>query len=99
MAAAVQRREVPYDVTILPAFDSRWLPTQSPISRIEADGDWRYDTSTMDFLAVPDDLSTCVDIANGLDGAADFVHMPVDRDTAFIITLVSMAFSSVMLSV
>ena len=49
---AVARHEVPHDVTILLAFSS-WLPTQAPISRIDADGDWRYDDQTMDFLAVP----------------------------------------------
>ena len=27
-------------------FDSRWLPTQPPISRIDAPGDWRYDDAT-----------------------------------------------------
>jgi methionine synthase II (cobalamin-independent) len=32
-------------------------------------------------FTVPQDLSVCVDIANGLGGAVDFVHMPVDRDT------------------
>ena len=58
VGASVGRKEIPYDVTILPAFSSTWLPTQAPISRIEADGDWRYDTKTMDFLAVPDDLTT-----------------------------------------
>ena len=58
VAASVGREEFPYDVTILPAFKSSWLPTQAPISRIQADGDWRYDTKTMDFLAVPDGLST-----------------------------------------
>ena len=58
VAASVGRKEIPYDVTILPAFNSTWLPTEAPISRINADGDWRYDTQTMDFLAVPDDLST-----------------------------------------
>ncbi|WP_028635951.1 transglutaminase family protein [Nocardioides sp. URHA0032] len=58
VSASVGRQETPYDVTILPAFNSRWLPTQAPISRIQAAGDWRYDSKTMDFLAVPDDLST-----------------------------------------
>lgn len=57
LAASVDRREIPYDVTILPGFDSLWLPTQTPISRVQAEGDWRYDATTMDFLAVPDDLS------------------------------------------
>jgi transglutaminase-like putative cysteine protease len=58
LAAQVATREVPYQVRVMPAFDSRWLPTQYPVSRIRADGDWRYDTGTMDFLAVPDDLTT-----------------------------------------
>ena len=58
VAASVASTEFPYNVTILPAFNSRWLPTEAPISRIQADGDWRYDTKTMDFLAVPGDLST-----------------------------------------
>ncbi|GAA4366525.1 DUF3488 and transglutaminase-like domain-containing protein [Nocardioides caricicola] len=58
VAAEVSRVEVPYDVTVLPEFDSLWLPTQYPASRVQADGDWRYDSETMDFLAVPDDLTT-----------------------------------------
>jgi methionine synthase II (cobalamin-independent) len=32
-------------------------------------------------FTVPQDLSVCVDVANGLGSAIDFVHMPVDRDT------------------
>ena len=56
--AEVTREEVPYDVTILPAFESRWLPTQFPASNVQAEGDWRYDPTTMDFLAVPGDLTT-----------------------------------------
>jgi methionine synthase II (cobalamin-independent) len=32
-------------------------------------------------FTVPQDLSLCVDLANGAGDAADFVHMPVDRDT------------------
>ena len=58
VAADVTRHEIPYDVTVLPAFDSTWLPTQPPISRIDATGDWRYDDQTIDFLAGDDDLST-----------------------------------------
>jgi transglutaminase-like putative cysteine protease len=56
--AEVTRVEVPFDVTILPDFDSRWLPTQFPASNVQAEGDWRFDATTMDFLAVPGDLST-----------------------------------------
>lgn len=58
VAAEVSRKEYPYAVTALPEFDSRWLPTQPPVSRIVADGNWRYDDKTMDFIAGDDDLST-----------------------------------------
>ncbi len=58
VAPDVGRQEFPYDVTVLPSFDSRWLPTQPPISRIDATGDWRYDERTYDFLAGEDGLST-----------------------------------------
>ena len=33
-------------------------------------------------FTVPADLSLCVELANGVGGAADFVHMPADRDSA-----------------
>lgn len=52
------RTETPYDISVLPAFQSTWLPTSTIASRVVADGDWRYDDDTMDFLAVPDDLTT-----------------------------------------
>lgn len=32
-------------------------------------------------FAVPEDLSLCVEIANAVGDGADFVHMPVDRET------------------
>ena len=32
-------------------------------------------------FTVPTDLSLCVEVANGVGPAADFIHMPVDRDT------------------
>ncbi|QCW51182.2 hypothetical protein FE634_13615 [Nocardioides dongxiaopingii] len=47
-----------YDVEIADELESRWLPTQAPINRIVADGDWRWDPSTMDFLASDEDLDT-----------------------------------------
>jgi methionine synthase II (cobalamin-independent) len=31
-------------------------------------------------FVAPHDLSLCVEVANGVGGAADFIHMPVDRD-------------------
>jgi hypothetical protein len=38
-------------------------------------GDYKH----QHFVA-PEDLSLCVEVANGVGGAADFVHMPVDRE-------------------
>ncbi|UMG92098.1 DUF3488 and transglutaminase-like domain-containing protein [Nocardioides sp. TF02-7] len=47
-----------YDVEVTGDFRSSWLPTQFPATSVTADGDWRYDLDTMDFIAVPDDLTT-----------------------------------------
>jgi len=47
-----------YDITASDHFSSRWLPTQPPVSTIVAQGDWRYDTGTMDFLAAKKGLTT-----------------------------------------
>jgi transglutaminase-like putative cysteine protease len=46
----VPRSKIPYSIRIGSDFASRWLPTPYPISDIQASGDWRYDTSTMDFI-------------------------------------------------
>ncbi|QBR90840.1 DUF3488 and transglutaminase-like domain-containing protein [Nocardioides euryhalodurans] len=57
--ADIARTERTYEVTALSEFESRWLPTQYPVNRISAEGDWRYDTTTFDFLASDeDDLDT-----------------------------------------
>ena len=45
------------DLTAMVGFDSRWLPTPFPSERVLAQGDWRYDTATFDFLAADDDLN------------------------------------------
>lgn len=58
VANTVDRREERYDVTVLPTFQSTWLPTQAPITSITAEGDWRYDVGTMDFLAGDRGLTT-----------------------------------------
>ncbi|MFB9314933.1 transglutaminaseTgpA domain-containing protein [Nocardioides plantarum] len=50
--------DVDYDVSVDDAFGSRWLPTQAPISAIDAPGDWRFDDATLDFLSSDDDLTT-----------------------------------------
>ncbi|MGI8644782.1 MAG: transglutaminaseTgpA domain-containing protein [Nocardioides sp.] len=54
----VERRPFNYQVQAAEEFDSIWLPTAQNLSEIYADGSWRYDTRTMDFLAGDDDLST-----------------------------------------
>ncbi len=51
LADDVPRTDYDYDVSIGQAFESTWLPTQAPISRINAAGDWRYDVNTMDFMS------------------------------------------------
>jgi len=58
VASTVSRTEYHYDVSVTSTFSSSWLPTQAPISRIAADGDWRYDASTMDFISSDEDLTT-----------------------------------------
>lgn len=55
---SVTRAEFDYEVSAHPRFDSRWLPTTSQVSRVEAAGDWRYDRETMDFFAYTDGLDT-----------------------------------------
>ena len=55
---SVPRTQHDYEVTALAEFESRWLPTQYPVSRISAEGDWRYDVETRDFLAYADGLDT-----------------------------------------
>jgi len=54
----VDRQEYDYRVSINDNFESSWLPTQFPISAIEAEGDWRYDERTMDFFRWDKDLDT-----------------------------------------
>ena len=58
LSESVPTRTFDYDVSISDDFISTWLPTQAPISRISAVGDWRYDLSTMDFMAFDDGLRT-----------------------------------------
>ncbi|MFT4084619.1 MAG: DUF3488 and transglutaminase-like domain-containing protein [Nocardioides sp.] len=44
-----------YTFTASNDFESRWLPTFVYTTRIDADGEWRYDSSTQDFLAADRD--------------------------------------------
>ena len=61
VSPSVRRSKHDYAVHVAEGFDSRWLPTQQPISAIEADGDWRYDTATMDFLGGEDQTAAGMD--------------------------------------
>ncbi|MCD4526330.1 DUF3488 and transglutaminase-like domain-containing protein [Nocardioides sp. cx-173] len=70
------RRYFEYDVSINDDFESTWLPTQAPIADIRAEGDWRYDPRTMDFLAGNagnDDLTTA-----GMDYSMTGVQLDVE---------------------
>lgn len=58
LSDSVPRAEYDYEVRITDQFDSTWLPTQFPASAVRADGDWRFDPASMDFLAADDDLDT-----------------------------------------
>jgi transglutaminase-like putative cysteine protease len=54
----LQREEYDYEIEATRDFESKWLPTTPQVRSVDAPGDWRYDTSTMDFLASDDDLNT-----------------------------------------
>ncbi len=45
-----------WELTTRQSFQSAWLPTPYPMSSVQAPGNWKYDLSTMDFLAASDDL-------------------------------------------
>ncbi len=67
VASTLNRTEYDYTVDVNPTFSSTWLPTQAPATRVEASGDWRYDLSTMDFIAGEPDLSTA-DLSYSMTG-------------------------------
>ncbi|WP_104107343.1 DUF3488 and transglutaminase-like domain-containing protein [Nocardioides sp. 616] len=54
----LDRDETTYTFAATNGLESRWLPTMPQTSQITAEGDWRYDRSTMDFIAGDDDLTT-----------------------------------------
>lgn len=55
VAAGTNRKESMYDVRISDDFESTWLPTTPQVSSMNVvGGDWRYDTSTMDFMSTDD---------------------------------------------
>lgn len=58
VASGTNRDEAPYDVRVSDDLESKWLPTTPQVSAISVLGDWRYDTSTMDFLSTDPDVTT-----------------------------------------
>ncbi len=80
VATGVPSRSYDYSVDIGDDFDSTWLPTQAPISDIRADGDWRYDPRTMDFIAGDEETAAGMSYemtSVGLDlEAADLARAP-----------------------
>jgi transglutaminase-like putative cysteine protease len=61
VAPQVPRRSFDYDVRISDAFESTWLPTQYPATTVIAEGDWRFDPDSMDFLAADDETTEGLD--------------------------------------
>ncbi|MEZ5095115.1 MAG: DUF3488 and transglutaminase-like domain-containing protein [Nocardioides sp.] len=55
---AVERTRHRYRVSVTDDFRSTWLPVMSPVTRVVAPGNWRYDASTMDFIAADEDTTT-----------------------------------------
>ncbi|GAB4007646.1 transglutaminase family protein [Nocardioides ultimimeridianus] len=76
LSPAVPRTSYQEQARILPEFSSTWLPTDYPIDAISAPGDWRYDPTTMDFIAGKDTNAsgsvysmTAVRLDYGTDGS------------------------------
>lgn len=57
LAPDVIRQQVGYQVSVAEAFDSTWLPAPYPVTTIDAPGDWRYDSDTLDFISAVDGQS------------------------------------------
>ncbi|MGZ4484782.1 MAG: transglutaminase family protein [Nocardioidaceae bacterium] len=54
----VATRAVTWSITADRNFTSRWLPAPYPVRSIKAPGDWRYDSSTLDFISAADGQTT-----------------------------------------
>ncbi|PUA80564.1 transglutaminaseTgpA domain-containing protein [Nocardioides currus] len=86
VASATARKETQYHVRIADDFRSEWLPTTPQVSSMSVIGDWRYDTSTMDFMSIDEDVTTA-----GM--TYQFTGVQVDPDPALMDTAVSGAAS------
>jgi transglutaminase-like putative cysteine protease len=54
----VPLRSYNYTVHATSNFDSKWLPTEFPVSDIQATGAWHWDATTMDFISGNDQTTT-----------------------------------------
>ena len=43
-------------ITVLPEYETSWLPTPFPAESVTVEGDWRYDISTLDILSSDEDV-------------------------------------------
>lgn len=82
VSVAVPRAEDRYRVRISPDLDSTWLPTLAQVTRINAGPDWRYDTTTRDFIAADEDVTTA-------RRSYDFTGVTLDYDATSMNTAVS----------
>lgn len=73
VAPDVARRELTYTVRTTDDFAWTWLPTMVPATRVRAPGAWRYDTSTMDFVAAEEGLT-----AAGMDYEMTAAELDLD---------------------
>ena len=67
---------VVYEFDMTENFSSRWLPLAYPTRAIDVEGDWRFDTATLDVVAAHDD----VDI-RGQSYRATSIALDVDNTT------------------
>ncbi|MCH1868266.1 DUF3488 and transglutaminase-like domain-containing protein [Nocardioides sp. CFH 31398] len=58
VAETVARREEQWRFEVSDDFVSAWLPTPFPSQRVDAEGLWKYDLATRDFIAAEEDLTT-----------------------------------------
>jgi hypothetical protein len=58
LSSAVETDPHNYRFIASTGFDSHWLPTMFPASSVEAQGDWHWDGTTMDFIASNDSTNT-----------------------------------------
>ncbi|QYJ04730.1 DUF3488 and transglutaminase-like domain-containing protein [Nocardioides panacisoli] len=91
LEADVPKRTYDYEVAADEDFESTWLPTQFPASRVEAEGDWRFDPDSMDFLASEDQTTaglrysmTAIEHDYGNDGSFFRDATPGDVDDEFL---------------